>query len=390
MPGRSSLDAEAELPRLALVLWSAQIGGAETVMLALAQRLRRLGSCAELVILGGDGPLVDRLSTAGLPYHLLGFARGREVLRHPRRFARAVASTGPDGVLLPECGFFGAALRMSGYDLPIVAKHGTIGYDRTSVAKHGTILPPGETRTRQAFHYISRASGAWGDLAEVAVSEHMLARMRQQPHARHLVRIYNGVDPNELAPRDEEREWTNGAGIVVGFVGRLIPGKGVDILIHALAAARDRVSARLLVAGDGPDRNRLSSLARRTGVGENVEFLGMIDNVGGFWDRCDVAIVPSDTWIESFCLAALEAMACGKPVVATRTGALPELVLDGVSGTLVSPGDIAALANAIVSYAQLPSMRREHAAAARRRAVERFHIDDCARAYLQLFASLGR
>lgn len=378
MPGRSSRGAEPELPRLALVLWSAEVGGAETLMLALAQRLGRFGANAEVVILGRDGPLVDRLSASGLRYHLLGFARGRDALRQPRRWTHVVASKGPDGALVPECGFLGTALRLGGYDSSIVA------------IEHGTILDPDQTRARQALDLIMRASGAWANDAEVAVSEYVLTRMHRRPHARRLRRIYNGVDPDQLSPRESHRPQADPAVFVAGFVGRLIPRKGLDVLIRALAAARDHVSARLLVAGDGPDRVRISSLARCAGVGDEVEFLGMIADVQGFWDRCDIAVVPSTTWIESFCLAAVEAMACGKPVIASRRGALPEVVVDGVTGTLVPPGDAAALAGALVAYARQPSMRREHAVAARRRAVDCFHIDDCAKAYLELFASIER
>lgn len=347
-------------------------------MVALAQRLGQMGARAELVIIGREGPLVDRLSASGLQYHVLGFARGRDAMRQPRRWAHVVASTGPDGALVTECGFLGAALRVGGYDRAIVA------------TEHGAILDPDQTCAHQALDLIRRASGAWADDAEVAVSEYVLTRMRRRPHARRLHRIYNGVDPDQLSPREGQRRHGDSDVIVAGFVGRLIPRKGLDVLIRALAAARDHVSARLLVAGDGPDRARVSSLAWRAGIGEDVEFLGIIDDIQAFWDRCDIAIVPSTTWIESFCLAAVEAMACGKPVIATRRGALPEVVVDGVTGTLVSPGDHAALADAIVSYARLPSMRREHALAARRRAVECFHIDHCAKAYLELFASIDR
>ncbi len=132
------------------------------------------------------------------------------------------------------------------------------------------------------------------------------------------------------------------------------------------------------------------ALARDVGAAASVRFLGMIDDVVDFWRRCDIAIVPSSSFIESFCLAAVEASACGKPLIATRNGALPEVVLDGATGKLVPPGDVDAISRAIISYARHPSLMIEYSQAARAWAVERFHIDDCALAYLDLFAEIDQ
>src|SRR5690349_21709035 len=107
--------------RLALVLWNARIGGAETLMQALAQRFPHFGAEGELVILGGEGPLLKRLEETEIRYRTLGLARGRHVLRQPRRFADAVTESGPDGALLVECGWLGACLRLGGYGHPLVA-----------------------------------------------------------------------------------------------------------------------------------------------------------------------------------------------------------------------------------------------------------------------------
>lgn len=175
---------------------------------------------------------------------------------------------------------------------------------------------------------------------------------------------------------------------MAGFVGRLVHGKGLDHLIRGVARAREQVDVSLLVAGNGPERDGLTTLADRIGVSDRVNFLGMVENVPEFWRQCDLAIVPSDTFIESFCVAALEAMACGKPVIATRNGGLPEVVSDKVTGTLVRPGDPSALAEAIITYAQQPALRRTHGDAGRTRSIDEFHLDRCAQAYLDVFATL--
>lgn len=362
--------------RLALVVWNAEIGGAETLMVALAQRFRRLDAEAELVIIGPDGPLVDRLRAFGTAYTTLGFQRGRAVLRHPRRVAQAVAASGPGGALLVECGYLGACLRLGGYRGPIVA------------VEHGAILFPSQTRRGRAWDRINRATGAWAADAEVGVSELVVGRMRGQPHPRRLRRIYNGIDPLAFTPDSSWRGEDPAAGLTTGFVGRLAAGKGLHILLRAVARACEEAPVSLLVAGDGPERNELVALARDLGVGDRVRFLGLIHDVRAFWQRCEVAIVPSNHFIESFCLAAVEAAACSRPIIATRNGALPEVVRDGATGTLVAPGDVGALAKAIVGYATNPSLRAVHGAAGRAWVSERFNIDECARAYLDLFAEL--
>lgn len=371
------IDAPAGFPgrRLALVLWTARIGGAETLIAVLAERFAHLGAHPEVVIIGEGGPLLERLREGGVRYRLLGFGRGRDVLRHPWRVAKAVTDAGPDGALLIECGYLGACVRMGGYKGVIVA------------VEHGSILYPSDRRVGRTVDRIVRATGAWGDDGEVAVSDLVLERMRHEPHAGHLRRIHNGVDPDMFSPASGPDHTAASDGVVLGYVGRMVPGKGLDFLLPAVARAASEINVKLLVAGDGPERERLVALAQTAGTPDQVEFLGMIDDVQEFWSRCDIAVVPSQS-LESFCLAALEAAACGKPLIASRVGALPELVQDGATATLVAPGDIEGLARAILTYARAPALRQQHGAAARAWTLERFGIDRCARAYLDFFDDL--
>jgi glycosyltransferase involved in cell wall biosynthesis len=173
-------------------------------------------------------------------------------------------------------------------------------------------------------------------------------------------------------------------------MGRLVAGKGADHLIRAVARARARLPVRLAIAGAGPDRPNLVALADELDVAEHVDFLGVVDDVPAFWAACDIAVIPTAELDEAFSMVTLEAMACGKAIVATRSGAIPELVLDGATGTLVGRSEVAALAEAILAYAVDPELRRAHGAAARIRAVERFHIEASARAYLELFSTLAK
>jgi glycosyltransferase involved in cell wall biosynthesis len=362
--------------RVAVVLWSGSLGGAQTLSVALAERMARLGAGVTIVFVGAPMPLAGRLEDCALPYTSVGLTRGRDVLRHPRRYAATVAQAGGGGALLLECGFMGAALRGGGYGGPIVA------------VEHGALLGfTGFSKSRRLVWRADRASGAWADDAEVAVSDYMLERLCRHPHARRTQRIYNGVDPEIYAPATGVSA-DRGIDVVVGFAGRLVPGKGAGKLIRAVALANERVPLRLSIAGEGPEREGLVSLAHALGVESRVSFRGAVNDMPAFWQECDIAAVASDGFVESFSMVTLEAMACGRPIAATRNGAIPELVLDGLTGTLVAPGDVESLARALVAYAEQPELRRVHGAAARVRAIENFHIDDCARAYLDLFAEL--
>ena len=361
---------------LALVLWNGDVGGAEILNSKLADQLRRLGAAVTIVFVGTPWPLAEQLARADIPYRSLGFGRGRDVLRHPRRFASEITRIGADGALLMERGFMAAALRAGGYRGLIVA------------VEHGALL--GELQSpftpRRLLREIGRVTGTWANDSEIAVSDFMFDKMRQHAHARSTGRIYNGIDP-EVYKLAVESVPDPGPDLIVGFAGRLVAGKGADHLIRAIALAGSRIPVKLLIAGDGPERSHLAALAHELGVACDVEFLGIVNDMPAFWQRCDIAAVPSDTWVESFSMVTLEAMSCGKAIVATRAGAIPELIVSGMTGTLVPPGDVDALAGALILYAE-PELRSRHGLAARSRAVERFHIEDCARAYIDLFDEL--
>jgi glycosyltransferase involved in cell wall biosynthesis len=374
-------DARSETSRvgpsckLALVLWNGYTGGAETLTASLAERMRLFGADITIVFVEQPGPLAKRLADKGVPHRSLNFGRGRDVLLHPWKYAAMIRRNGPDGALLTERGFMGTALRLGGYRGPVVAiEHGAlVGLQRF-------------TKSRRLLWKVDYALGSWADDVEVAVSDFMLRKMLRHPHARMTQRIYNGIDPDMYSPSDLDNN--HDPELTIGFAGRLIKGKGADHLILATARASEHASVRLLIAGDGPERSHLAALVHELGASSQIEFVGTVEDLPTFWHQCDIAAVPSHIY-ESFSMVTLEAMACGKPVVATRSGAIPELVIDNVTGMLISPGDVDAFTHALITYAEQPQLRLSHGAAARLRAYERFHIDACAQAYLDLFGKLN-
>ena len=138
----------------------------------------------------------------------------------------------------------------------------------------------------------------------------------------------------------------SGAAVVVGIVGRLVEHKGHRDLLWAVARLREAGHAvELVVAGDGPLRRELQALAADLGLAASVRFTGRFERIGDVMDAIDVLALPSSS--EAQPLAISEAMAYGKPVVASDFGGIPDMVEDRASGLLVAPGDREALLQAL-------------------------------------------
>jgi len=148
------------------------------------------------------------------------------------------------------------------------------------------------------------------------------------------------------------------------------PVKRVLDCIHILKEVRRSTPAKLLMAGDGPERGPAEALARDLGVSGHVKFLGKRDHVELLIPETHVLLLPSE--MESFGLAALEAMACGVPPVATRTGGVSELINTGVDGYVEPVGDIAAQSARVVSLLTDEALYQRISAAARLTAETRY------------------
>lgn len=360
------------MTRIAVVLWSGVLGGAETFTTDLCGALRVLGADVGVVFVTHAEPLAARLDAAGIPHTTLGLARGHQVIRHPRALARFVRALGPDHALVPRAGYLTAALRAGGYRGRIVAVAHDAVFD----------LGPVSVRDRLVWR-IDRASGFWASDIDVAVSDFALSHMRGQLHAKRLVRVYNGVDLDAYTglPPSE------GGPVTIACAGRLVHGKGIDVLLRAFATGAGPEGARLRIAGNGPMLPMLQQLTRELALNGTVEFTGPLVGMSSFWQACDVAVQPSAAFVESFGMSAVEAMASARPVVVTANGALPEVVEDGVTGLVVPPGDVDSLAEALVSLTRDAARRRAAGAAARAWCERRFDIRECAASYLSLFQS---
>ncbi|HQR37867.1 MAG TPA: N-acetyl-alpha-D-glucosaminyl L-malate synthase BshA [Blastocatellia bacterium] len=198
--------------------------------------------------------------------------------------------------------------------------------------------------------------------------------------------IPNFVDVDFYVRNDDgalrERLAPNGERLLV-HVSNFRPVKRIGDCIEIFARVRREVKSRLIMVGDGPDAGSAQALAEERGVASDVVFVGKQPKIADYLSVADVLLLPSET--ESFGLAALEAMSCEVPVVASRVGGLPEVVEDGVSGFLRPVGDVDAMAAAALALLGDESMARAFGIAARQSAVEKYTTDQIIPQYLSYY-----
>lgn len=175
---------------------------------------------------------------------------------------------------------------------------------------------------------------------------------------------------------------------LLAHVSNLRPVKRVGDVIRVLAEVNRSRPARLLLVGDGPDREGALRLAGELGVADRVEVMGEREDVAPYLAASDLLLFPSDG--ESFGLAAAESMACGVPVIGALAGGLPEVVVDGEHGALLPVGDIQGMAAAALRILADEPRRREMGMAGRARVIEKFSPDLIIPQYERLYASMLR
>lgn len=202
--------------------------------------------------------------------------------------------------------------------------------------------------------------------------------------------VHPGVDVARFAPGADGAFARRGLGLEDRFVlltvARLQLRKGHDLVIRALAAlAPSNPVLHYVIAGTGAERDRLEQLAAQLGVSERVTFVGHVspDDLPGLYAACDVFVHPNrveGSDIEGFGLVFLEAAAAGRPAIGGNSGGVPETLIDGETGVLVSGTDVSELARAIQGLAGDPARRRQMGMAARARVERDFTWERAARA----------
>src|SRR5208337_197950 len=170
------------------------------------------------------------------------------------------------------------------------------------------------------------------------------------------------------------------------------PVKRVVDVVKIFAEVVREIPARLVLVGDGPDRSAAEWLAHDLQIHDKIHFMGKQDRVNELLPLADLMLMPSE--LESFGLAALEAMACKVPAIATRVGGVPELIDDGITGLLYEVGDVEAMAAGAISLLNDPVRLKAMRDAARQSAQKRFCanlvVPRYVRYYEQVLAGQGR
>jgi len=349
---------------------AAGLAGSERHLLSLLPALVERGVGVRVCVLAAEHGerFSEGLRTLGIETIVIPAGRHANPFL-PVRLLREIRRFGPDIVHthLIHGDFYGQiATRLAGVP-GISSVHGTYPFCRKE---------PFRSAARLAGHLARRT---------IAISHHVrrfIEELGLAPSARVRV-IYYGIDTNGWqlpeAARHEAREkfGCSDGEFVVGMASRLVPFKGHDFVLDALAEALPQsAQIRLLIAGDGPLRGDLESRVRASFANGIVRFTGYISEVKDFMNACDVIVFPTlPDLSEGFGLAALEAMAAARPVIATRVGALPELVEHLGAGFLVNPGDVKELAAALTLLARDTALRVRLAEGARKRARAHFSLD---------------
>jgi glycosyltransferase involved in cell wall biosynthesis len=366
---------------VAAVIANESVSGPGRQLGALAAAMRALGSDFRVIVLHRSGnpepAYAEYLDGLGVPCVMVEDRGPLDVPGVARRIARLLRDWKTDviqthGYKATAAGWF---LRRSREHRP------WIGFFH------------GETHENLKARFYHRLDHAMLGSADRVVVMSLLQHARFARMGERARIIHNAVlpDPGSAGGDDTAAIAAAASGLdhpILGVIGRLSPEKGVDVFLDAckhLAAAGRPFSA--LIAGDGPDRAALEDQCRQLGLGQRVRFLGTVRRVSELYRLLDLLVIPSRS--EGLPNVLLEALGAGLPIVATRVGAVPEVLTDEAAGVVVPAGRPAALADAIAPA--LAQARSPEAQAARAATVARFSVDHRVRTHISLYAEvLGR
>ncbi len=362
--------------RVMFVITCMPIGGAETLLVELIRRLDRRRFAPELCCLKYFGPLGDVLAKeipafTGVLAHKYDprvLPRLTRLMEERKIDAVVTVGTGGDKMFWGRlCG------KLAGVPVLTSAIHST------GVPDHVEFLNRLLTPITDGFVAVAESHARY-------LTEH-----EGCPPNRVFV-IPNGVDVEKFRPCPPNPRLRRELGLppeppVAGIVAALRPEKNHPLFLHAARLVlKHRADAQFLVVGDGEERSKLESLAERWEISGAVHFLGTRSDVPDLLSLMDVLVLSSH--MEASPVSLLEGMACGKPVVATAVGSIPENVHDGVNGFQVPPGDAEAMAERILLLFDDHPRAREIGLAGREHVVAHASVARMVRGYEEMLAKL--
>lgn len=327
-----------------------RMGGIERVIQTIVTSLDKSKYSAEVWGICSGGVIAERIAAQGIPVRVLSIRN----------------CYSPSGIIKTA-----RLLRKNVAD--IVHTHGYFADTHGRMAAILAGVPVRVTHLHSIFHQMSPVNVAIDRLLSrftqgtITISEEVRQSYaaRGYPMAAATL-IFNGVDPRQF-------EWPRPLPVrnVIAIVASLTPHKGHRFLLEAFRTVRSRIpDAELWIAGSGPLRPELEAQASTLGITAHVRFFGETGDVPGLLCQASVAVLCSLR--EGLGLSAIEAMAAGLPVVASRIGGLPEVIEDGKTGILCPPGDSAAIGEALIRLLSDPVQAAAMGRAGRERFESKF------------------
>jgi glycosyltransferase involved in cell wall biosynthesis len=242
-----------------------------------------------------------------------------------------------------------------------------------------------EDRKARFYHWLDRRMIRRADRVVVVAASQLESFKELGPRVQLVDNAVVPLPPSDSSQPPLDASLSRSTRPVLGVVGRLSSEKGVDVFLHACDLLRRQgTSFSAFIAGDGPERTELEALRDRLGLAARVRFLGSVADVRTLYEAMDLLVLPSRS--EGLPNVLLEALAADRPVVATRVGAIPDVVSEPLVGTLADAESVDGLATAIVSALKLGA--DPAAAAARRQVVARYSLDRRVATHLALYESV--
>jgi len=366
--------------RVLFVVGNFVAGGAERHLLELWSRIDRTRFAVEIACFRNEGQFRSEVEALGWPIHELGVTRriyDPAGVRGLLRLVRLTRTFRPDvihGYLFGPDVFAALAGRLCGVRAVVVAKRNLDAFDTPRQAALARFAHRTATHVTAVSEAVARSAVALG-----------------VPRERITV-IPNGVDARRFAgpaaAGAREAMGGNGAAPLVGSVGCLAARKDYATLLESLCLLAGRgLGFHAALVGDGPERAALEARARVLGLGDRVRFLGERPDVEALLPAMDVFVLSSRE--EGIPNALLEAMAAGRPAIATAVGGTPEVLRDGVTGWIVPAGAPEPLARALEEAMTQPEEAARRGAAARRAAQESMSIEAMVRRHEAFYEAVA-
>jgi len=360
--------------RLMQLVYSLSHGGSESLACSLAMGLKYSAIHSSICALDLGGPLAEDLQRASIPFYVMDRTPGKDWSLFPKlyRLFRRERVNLVQTHHLTQLIYGGVAARLAGAIL-VHVEH-----------EYFTLMRPKAKRQLRTLALFCHRVVAVGD----EIREFLLQEVKLPPSK--VTVIPNGVDVTRYSPQSrvprkafhlvaEDR--------LIGHVARLEAEKDQETLLRAFRIVLTTYAdARLVIVGDGSLRADLEAAARSLGIAERINFLGFRKDVVDLLPHLEVFVLSSAA--EGLPLALLEAMACARPVIATRVGELPQVVRNGVTGLTVPPKDPVALAASITAVLKQPDWAATMGYTARQLIEEKFSLTSTVKQYQALYHSL--